>query len=66
MVIITTILKIALIPCMLAFIFLILMSMGIISSERIIEFIKKYKAVEAIFAIMVGLGVVGSCIALIS
>ena len=66
MVIITTILKIALIPCMLTLIVLILMSMGVISSERIVEFIKKYKVVEVIFAIMVGLGVVGSCIALIS
>ena len=60
MVIITTILKIALIPCMLALIFLILMSMGIISSERIIEFIKKYKVVEATFAIMVGFGLLSS------
>ena len=60
MVIITTILKIALIPCMLAFIFLILMSMGIIPSERIVEFIKKYKVVEATFAIMVGFGLLSS------
>ena len=66
MVIVTTILKIALIPCMLALILLMLMMMGIIPSERIIEFIKKYKAVEAIFAIMVGLGVLGSYIAILS
>ena len=66
MVIVTTILKIALIPCMLALIFLMLMVMGIIPSERIVEFIKKYKAVEAIFAIMVGIGVLGSCIAILT
>ena len=66
MIIVTTILKIAIILCMLAFIFLMLMMMGIIPCERIVEFIKKYKAVEAIFAIMVGLGVLGSCIAILS
>ena len=62
MVIVATIVKIALIPCMLAFIFLMLMMMGIIPSERIVEFIKKYKAVEAIFAIMVGIGILSSFI----
>lgn len=66
MVIVTTILKIALIPCMLAFIFLMLMMMGIIPSERIVEFIKKYKAVEAIFAIMVGIGLLSSFIVTLS
>lgn len=66
MVIVTTILKIALIPCMLALIFLMLMVMGIIPSERIVEFIKKYKAVEAIFAIMVGIGLLSSFIATLS
>ena len=66
MVIVTTILKIALIPCMLALIFLMLMVMGIIPSERIVEFIKKYKAVEAIFAIMVGIGLLSSFIVTLS
>ena len=65
MVIVTTILKIALIPCMLALILLMLMMMGIIPSERIVEFIKKYKVVEAIFAIMVGVRILGSCIAIL-
>ena len=60
MVIVTTILKIAIIICMIAFIFLMLMVMGIIPYERIVEFIKKYKAVEAIFAIMVGIGLLSS------
>ena len=66
MVIITTVLKLAIIPCMLALIFLTLMAMGIISSERVVGFIKKYKAVEAIFVIMVGLGVLGSFIVILS
>ena len=65
MVIVTTILKIAIIPCMLACIFLTLMAMGMILSERIVEFIKKYKVVEAIFAIMVGVRILGSCIAIL-
>ena len=63
MVIITTVLKLA---SMLALIFLTLMAMGIIPSERVVEFIKKYKAVEAIFVIMVGLGVLGSFIVILS
>ncbi len=66
MVIVTTILKIVLIPCMLAFIFLMFMMIGIIPSERIVEFIKKYKAVEAIFAIMVGIGLLSSFIVTLS
>ena len=66
MVIVTTILKIAVIPCMIAFILLMLMIMGIIPSERIVEFIKKCKAVEAIFAIMVGLGLLSSFIVTLS
>lgn len=66
MVIVTTILKIALIPCMLALILLMLMMMGIIPSERIIEFIKKYKVVEAIYAIMVGVGLLGSFLIILS
>ena len=60
MVMVTTFLKFALIPCMLAFIFLMLMVMGIIPFERIVEFIKKYKAIEAIFAILVGIGFISS------
>ena len=60
MAIMTTVLKIATILCMLAFIFLMLMIMGFIPSKRIIEALKKHKIVQAIFAIMIGIGVLSS------
>lgn len=60
MAIMTTVLKIAVIPCMLAFIFLMLMIMGFIPSNRIIEVLKKHKAAQAMFAIMIGIGVLSS------
>ena len=62
MVIAMTILKIAIILCILTFIFLILMVMGIIPYKRSVEFIKKYKVIEAIFSIMCGIGILSSFI----
>lgn len=52
----TIIFKIISLPGMIAFIFLMLMIMGIIPYNRTIRFLKKHRIAQLVFAIMVGTG----------
>lgn len=59
----TTILKIAAIPCMLLFIFFMLMVIGLIPSKRIGKFLREHKGVQVVLGIILAVGLLSSFIA---
>lgn len=58
-------LKVIAILCMLVFIIFQLMVLGFIPDERFIKFLKKHKSILAIFAIMLGIGLLSTFIAVV-
>ncbi len=58
-----TILKIVAIFCELAFLLLVLMAMGWIPGDWICKFLRDHPTVAKIYAAMVGIGLIASCIA---
>lgn len=58
-------LKIIAILCMLVFIIFSLMVLGLIPGKRFIKFLNKHKTVQAIFAIILGIGLISAFIAVI-